>query len=155
MHSFHRRLPPPDSLLVGSRDAPALTDLIGSQVQVHFGAMPGSIEHVRAGRLRALAVSTATRSEALPDIPTLSESVPGYEASIWYGIGAPSGTPTEIIGKLNREINVAMTDTKMKARLADLGGTPIAGSPVDFATLIADETMKWGKVIRAANIKPE
>jgi tripartite-type tricarboxylate transporter receptor subunit TctC len=135
-------------------DAPALTDLIGGQVQVHFGAMPGSIEYVRAGRLRALAVSTATRWGTLPDVPTLSETVPGYEASIWYGFGTPRGTPADIIDKLNQEINAALADAKMKMRLAELGGTPIAGSPADFAKLIADETAKWGKVIREANIKP-
>ena len=117
--------------------------------------MPSSIEYIRAGKLRALAVTTATRSEALPDIPTVGEFVPGYEASAWYGIGAPRNTPAEIIDKLNREINAALADPKMKARLADLGGTPLPMSPADFGKLIADETEKWGKVIRAANIKPE
>ena len=136
-------------------DAPALTDLIGGQVQVMFGSIPPSVEHIRAGKLRALAVTNATRSEALPDIPTVSDFVPGYEASAWYGIGAPKNTPAEIVDKLNKEINAALSDPKIKARLADLGGTVLSGSPADFGKLIADETEKWGKVIRAANIKPE
>jgi tripartite-type tricarboxylate transporter receptor subunit TctC len=136
-------------------DAPALTDLIGGQVQVMFGSIPPSVEHIRAGKLRALAVTNATRSEALPDIPTVSDFVPGYEASAWYGIGAPRNTPAEIVDKLNKEINAALSDPKVKARLADLGGTVLSGSPADFGKLIADETEKWGKVIRAANIKPE
>ena len=117
--------------------------------------MPASIEYIRAGKLRALAVTTATRSEALPDIPTVGEFVPGYEASAWYGVGAPKNTPAEIIDKLNEEINAGLADPKMKARLADLGGTALAGSPADFGKLIAEETEKWGKVIRAANIKPD
>ena len=117
--------------------------------------LPASIEHIRAGKLRALAVTTATRSEALPDIPTVGDFVPGYEASAWFGIGAPKNTPAEIIDKLNKEINAALADPKIKARLADLGGMALAGSPADFGKLIADETEKWGKVIRAANIKPE
>jgi tripartite-type tricarboxylate transporter receptor subunit TctC len=136
-------------------DAPALTDLIGGQVQVMFGSIPPSVEHIRAGKLRALAVTTATRAEALPDIPTVSDFVPGYEASAWYGIGAPGNTPAEIVDKLNKEINAALSDPKIKARLADLGGTVLSGSPADFGKLIADETGKWGKVIRAANIKPD
>jgi tripartite-type tricarboxylate transporter receptor subunit TctC len=136
-------------------DAPALTDLIGGQVQVMFGSIPPSVEHIRAGRLRALAVTNATRSQALPDIPTVSDFVPGYEASAWYGIGAPRNTPAEIVDKLNKEINAALADPKIKARLADLGGTVLGGSPADFGKLIADETEKWGKVIRTANIKPE
>ena len=135
--------------------APALTDLLGGQVQVYFGPMPSSIEYIRAGKLRALAVTTATRSEALPDIPTVGDFVPGYEASAWFGVGAPKNTPAEIVDKLNKEINAGLADPKMKARLADLGGTVLAGSPADFGKLIADETEKWGKVIRAANIKPE
>ena len=121
----------------------------------HVRHHAASIEHIRAGKLRALAVTTATRSEALPDIPTVGEFVPGYEASAWFGIGAPKNTPAEIIDKLNKEINAGLADPKMKARLADLGGTVLAGSPADFGKLIADETEKWGKVIRAANIKPE
>jgi tripartite-type tricarboxylate transporter receptor subunit TctC len=136
-------------------DAPALTDLIGGQVQVMFGSIPPSVEHIKAGKLRALAVTTATRAEALPDIPTVSDFVPGYEASAWYGIGAPKSTPAEIIDTLNKEINAGLSDPKIKARLADLGGTVLSGSPADFGKLIADETEKWGKVIRAANIKPE
>ena len=135
--------------------APALTDLLGGQVQVTFTTMASVIEYIRAGRLRALAVTSATRSDALPGIPTMGEFVPGYEASQWYGIGAPKATPAEIVDKLNKEVNAALDDPKMKARLADLGGTPLPGSPVQFGMLIAEETEKWGKVIRAANIKPE
>jgi tripartite-type tricarboxylate transporter receptor subunit TctC len=135
--------------------APALTDLLGGQVQVTFTSMPPGIEYIRAGRLRALAVTTATRSNALPDIPTVGEFLPGYEGGIWYGLGAPKATPAEIVNKLNKEVNAALDDPKMKARLADLGGTPLPGSPVQFGKLIADETEKWGKVIRAANMKPD
>jgi tripartite-type tricarboxylate transporter receptor subunit TctC len=134
---------------------PALGDLLAGQVQVGFPSMPSSIEYVRAGKLRALAVTSATRSDALPDIPTVGEFLPGYEASASYGIGAPKGTPVEIIDMLNKEINAALGDPKMKARLADLGGTPLLGSAADFGKLIAEETEKWGKVIRAANIRPE
>ena len=133
---------------------PALTDLIAGQVQVIFPTTVSSIGYIRAGRLRALAVTTATRSDALPDIPTVAEFLPGYEASVWYGVGVPKNTPAEIVDKLNKEINAALADPKMKARLADLGGTPLPGSSADFAKLIAEETEKWGKVIRAANIKP-
>jgi tripartite-type tricarboxylate transporter receptor subunit TctC len=136
-------------------EAPALTDLLGGQVQVYFGTLPGSIEYIRAGKLRPLAITSATRSEALTDVPTVSEFVPGYEASFWYGIGAPRNTPAEIIDRLNKEINAGLADPKMKARLADFGGTPLVGSPADFGKLIADDTEKWGKVVRAANIKPE
>jgi tripartite-type tricarboxylate transporter receptor subunit TctC len=135
--------------------APAVTDLLGGQVQVMFATPVTSIEYIRAGKLRALAVTTATRSEALPDIPTVGEFVPGYEASTWFGIGAPKNTPPEVIDKLNREINAALADSKMKARFADLGSEPLAGSPAGFGKLIAAETEKWGKVIRAANIKLE
>jgi tripartite-type tricarboxylate transporter receptor subunit TctC len=135
--------------------APALTDLIGGQVQVMFDVMASSIEHIRAGKLRALAVTTATRSEALPDVPNVGEFLPGFEASAWQGVGVPKNTPTEIVEKLNKEINAGLADPKLRARLADLGGTVIGGSPADFGKLIADETEKWGKVIRAANIKPE
>ena len=120
-----------------------------------FATTASSIEYIRAGKLRALAVTTATRSEALPDIPTVGEFVPGYEASAWYGVGAPKNTPAEIVEKLNKEINAGLADPKIKARLADLGGTALPGSPADFGKLIADETEKWGKVIRAANIKAE
>jgi tripartite-type tricarboxylate transporter receptor subunit TctC len=134
---------------------PALVDLLGGQMQVMFASMSSSIEYVRSGKLRALAVTTATRSPALPDIPTVADFVPGYEASFWDGIGAPKNTPAEIVDKLNKEINAALADPRMKARLADLGTTPVPGSPADFGQLIADETEKWAKVIRAANIKPE
>ena len=135
--------------------APSLTDLIGGQVQVSFATMPAAIEFVRTGKLRALAVTTATRSAALPDVPTVGEFVPGYEVSSWYGISARKGTPAEFIDKINKEINAGLADATMKGRLADLGGTTIAGSPDDFGELVADETEKWAKVIRAANIKPE
>ena len=134
---------------------PALTDLLGGQVQIMFLATVAAIEHIRAGRLRALAVTTATRSDALPEIPTVGEFVPGFEASTWYGVGVPKNTPAEIVDKLNKEINAALADPKMKARLADLGGDVLALSPADFGKLIALDTEKWGKVIRAANIKPE
>ena len=135
--------------------APALTDLIGGQVQVMFLSPAASIEYIRSGRLRALAVTTTTRWEGLPDIPTVGEFVPGYETSIVLGVGVPKATPVEIIDKLNREINAALADPKLKERLAVLGGTPLAGSPADFAKLIAEETEKWGKVIKFAGIKPE
>jgi tripartite-type tricarboxylate transporter receptor subunit TctC len=135
--------------------APAVTDLLGGQVQVMFASPSISIEHVRAGKLRALAVTTATRSEALPDVPTVGDFLSGFEASVWLGIGAPKNTPSEIIDKLNREINAGLADPKIKARFADLGSTVLPGSPADFGELIAEETEKWGKVIRAANIKPE
>jgi len=135
--------------------APAFTDLLGGQVQVMFGSMSGSIEYIRAGKLRALAVTTATRSEALPNLPTVSDFVPGYEASQWYGIGAPKSTPAEVVDRLNKEINAGLADPKIRARIADLGGAVLGGSAADFGKLIAEETEKWGKVIRAANIKPE
>jgi tripartite-type tricarboxylate transporter receptor subunit TctC len=134
---------------------PALTDLIGGQVQLYFAGIPSSIEYIRSGKLLALAVTTTTRSEALPDVPTLNDFLPGYEASFWGGFGAPKNTPAEIVDKLNREINATLVDPNMKARLADLGGTVLPGSPADFGKLIAAETEKWGKVIRAANIKPD
>jgi tripartite-type tricarboxylate transporter receptor subunit TctC len=135
--------------------APMVIDLLSGQVQLAFDNLPASIEQIRAGKLRPLAVTTATRSEALPDVPALGEILPGYEASAWIGIGAPKNTPAEIIDKLNKEINAALADPKIKVRFADLSGTVIAGSPADFGKLIADETEKWAKVIRAANIKPE
>jgi len=135
--------------------APALSDLIGEQVQVIFSTVPAAIEYIKAGRLRALAVTTATRSELLPDIPILGDFVPGYEASQWYGIGVPKNTPAAIVDKLNKEINAALADPKLNARIADLGGSVLAGSPADFGKLVADDTEKWAKVIRAANIKPE
>jgi tripartite-type tricarboxylate transporter receptor subunit TctC len=134
---------------------PTLTDLLAGQVQVSFPTMPASIEHIRAGRLRALAVTTATRSEALPDVPTVGEFLPGYEGSNWYGLGVPKATSAEIVDQLNKEVNAALDDPKMKARLADLGGTSLPGSPVQLGKLIAEESEKWGKVIRAANIKAE
>jgi len=135
--------------------SPALTDLIGGQVQVYFSTMPSCIEYVRAGTLRALAVTTSTRLEVLPDIPPVGDFVPGYEASSWFGGGAPKGTPAEIIDKLNKEINAGLADPKMKARIADLGSEILPGSPADFGKLIADETEKWAKVIKFAGIKPE
>jgi tripartite-type tricarboxylate transporter receptor subunit TctC len=136
-------------------EALTLTDLIGGQVQVSFATLPGSIEFIRAGKLRPLAVTTAKRQEVLPDIPTLSDFLTGFEASGWSGVGAPKATPTEIIDKLNNAINAALSDPKIKARLSGLGGEIFALSPTDFRKLIADETEKWGKVIRAANITPE
>ena len=132
---------------------PALTDLLAGQVQVSFPTMPASIDHIRTGKLRALAVTTATRAEALPDIQTVGEFLPGYEASASYGIGAPKGTPVEIIDMLNKEINAALGDPKMKASLADLGGTPLLGSAADFGKLIAEETEKWANLIKFAGIK--
>jgi tripartite-type tricarboxylate transporter receptor subunit TctC len=134
---------------------PVMTDLLGGQVQVLFGSTSLTIEHIRAGKLRPLAVTSATRWEGLPDIPTVNDFISGYEASAWVGIGAPRNTPAEIIGRLNKEINAALADPKIKARLADLGGTVLPGSPADFGKLIADDTEKWAKVIRSANIKPE
>jgi tripartite-type tricarboxylate transporter receptor subunit TctC len=133
---------------------PALTDLLGGRVQVLFDPIPVSLEYIRAGKLRALGVTTATRSEALLT-PTVSEFVPGYEASGWFGIGAPKDTPPQIIEILNRQVNVALVDTTFKTRIADLGGTPITGSPADFGKLIVDETEKWAKVIKLAGIKLE
>jgi tripartite-type tricarboxylate transporter receptor subunit TctC len=135
--------------------APAVTDLIGGQIQVAFTEMATSLGHVKAGKLRALAVTTAARTEALPDVPTLSEFIPGFEASQWFGLVAPKDTPPAIIEKLNSEINAALADPRIKARFADLGGTVLPGSPDDFGKLIRDETEKWGKVIRAANIRVE
>jgi tripartite-type tricarboxylate transporter receptor subunit TctC len=136
-------------------DPPAIAGLLGGQVQVYFGTLAGSIEQIRAGKLRALAVTTATRSQALPDIPTVGDFLPGYEASAWFGVGAPKATPVEIVDTLNREINTALADPNIKARLADLGGTVLAGSPTDFGKLIADDAEKWAKVIKFANIKPD
>jgi tripartite-type tricarboxylate transporter receptor subunit TctC len=133
---------------------PAITDLLGGQVQVMFPPAASPIAFIRSGKLRALGVTTSTRSEALPDIPTIGDFVPGYEASAWYGVGAPKNTPAEIVEKLNKEINAGLADPKMKARLADLGGTVLLGSPADFGKLIADETEKWAKVIKFAAIKP-
>jgi tripartite-type tricarboxylate transporter receptor subunit TctC len=135
--------------------APALTDLLGGRTQVMFDNLPSSIEYVRSGKLRALAVTTATRSSALPDIPTVGDFVPGFEVSVWQGVGAPRNTQTEIVEKLNKEINAALADPNMTARLADLGGAPLPMTSVEFARLIADETEKWAKVIRAANIRAD
>jgi tripartite-type tricarboxylate transporter receptor subunit TctC len=134
--------------------APAFTDLLGGQVQVMISSVL-AIEHIRAGRLRALAVTTARRSELLSDIPTLGEFLPGYEASSWFGVGAPKGTPAEIVERLNREINAGLADPNVNARLTDLSGTVLPGSPADFGKLVADETEKWAKVIKFANIKPD
>ena len=135
--------------------APALTDLLGGQVQVTFASMASSIEHIRAGKVRALAVTTATRSEMLPDVPTVGEFVPGYEASTWSGLGAPKATPAEIVEKLNKEINAALADPKMKARLAELGATVLPGSPADFGKLLAEETEKSAKVVKFAGVKAD
>ena len=135
--------------------APAVADLVAGQVQVYFDPIPNSIGYIRAGKVRPLAITSATRSEALPDVPTVSEFVPGYEATTWYGVGVPRNTPAKIVDKLNKEVNAALDDPKIKARLADLGGTVLPGSPADFEKFIVEETEKWGKVIRAANIKAD
>jgi tripartite-type tricarboxylate transporter receptor subunit TctC len=134
---------------------PAMVDLMGGQLQVMFNTMSASLQYVRAGKLRAIGVATKTRQAALPDIPTVAEFVPGYEASFWTGIAAPKGTSTEIVDKLNKSVNAALEHPQVKARLAEWGATALAGSPADFAKFVADETEKWGKVIRAANIKAE
>jgi len=134
---------------------PALVDLLGGQVQVMFATMSSSIEYVRGGKLRALAVTTATRSPVLPDIPTVAEFVPGYESSFWTGVGAPKNTPAEIVDKLNKEINAALADSKMKTRLAELGATALPGSPADFGKLLADETEKSAKVVKFAGVKAD
>ena len=134
---------------------PAVNDLLGGQVQVYFASTPASIEYIKAGRLRALSLTTATRSEALADIPTVAEFVPGYEASLWYGIGAPRNTPVEVIDKLNKEINDGLADPKIKARLADLGSDVLALSPADFGKLIAEETEKWSKVVKFSGAKAD
>ena len=145
-----------DLVRVGYRDGgPALVDLMGGQVQVMFEPTLSTIGYIRAGKLRALAVTSATRSAALPDVPTVSEFVPGYEATAWFGIGAPSNTPADIIAKLNGEINAGLVDAKIKERLADLGGEPMPMATADFAKFIVDETEKWGKVVHAAGIKAE
>jgi tripartite-type tricarboxylate transporter receptor subunit TctC len=134
---------------------PAMNDLLGGQLQVIFATTPGTTEYVRIGKLRALAVTTRTRADALPEVPTVADFVPGYESSQWYGVGAPKNTPVEIVEKLNKEINAALADPKMKARFADLGGTVLTGSPADFGKLIADETEKWGKVVKFAGLKAD
>jgi tripartite-type tricarboxylate transporter receptor subunit TctC len=135
--------------------APMLTDLIGGQVQCAFDNLPASVEHIKAGRLRALAVTTASRSEVLPSIPSLRELLPDYAASAFFGIAAPKATPIAVVGKLNEVVNAILADPKMVARLAELGGAPLALSPAAFGKLIVEETDKWGRVIRAANIKAE
>ena len=135
--------------------APALTDLLGGQVQLLFGSMAPSMQYIRTGKLRPLAVTTATRSKELPDIPTVGESVPGYEASSVFGLGAPTKTPFEIVDKLNREINVALVDSNIQRRLVDLGGIALTGSPAEFGKLLADETEKWARVIKLAGIKAQ
>jgi tripartite-type tricarboxylate transporter receptor subunit TctC len=134
---------------------PALTDLLGGQVQVLFATVPGTTDYISSGKLRALAVTTATRAEMLPELPTVGDFVPGYETSQWYGICAPRNTPAEIIDKLNKEINAAIADPGMKARFAAIGGEPLPGSPAEFGKLISDETEKWGRVVRAAGLKPD
>jgi len=144
-----------DFVHVQYKGAPqAITDLLNGQIQVLFEALPPSIQHIKSGRLRALGVTTAARSEALPEVPAIAEFVPGYEASGWNGICAPKNTPVDIIGTLNNAINAGLADPKLKARLADLGAVPLAGASTDFGKLIAEETQKWGKLIRAGNIKP-
>jgi tripartite-type tricarboxylate transporter receptor subunit TctC len=134
---------------------PALTDLLGGEVQVLFATAPGTTDYISTGKLRALAVTSASRAEVLPELPTVADFVPGYETSQWYGICAPKNTPTDIVDKLNKEINAAIADPGMRARLAALGGEPLPGSPAEFGKLIAEETEKWGRVVRAAGIKPE
>jgi tripartite-type tricarboxylate transporter receptor subunit TctC len=135
--------------------APALTDLIAGQVQVTFLPMAGTIEQIRSGKVRALAVTTAVRSDALPDVPILDEFLPGYESSAWFGFGAPKATPADVVEKLNTEINAALADPKIKARLAELGGTPMIGSPADFGRLIRAEIEKWARVVKFAGMTPE
>jgi tripartite-type tricarboxylate transporter receptor subunit TctC len=135
--------------------APALTDLMGGQVQVLFDNMPSSIEYLKVGKLRPLAVTTTSRSDALPGVPTVAETVPGYEASAWFGLGAPKGTPAEIVDKLNAAVNAGLADPKLKARLADLGGTMLVGPPADFGKLIAEETEKWAKVVKFSGARPD
>ena len=134
---------------------PALVDLLAGQVQIMFDTVSGSIGHITAGKLRALAVTTAARSEALPDIPTVGDFVPGYEASTFHGMGAPRGTPTEVVDKLNKEINAGLTDPAIKARIAELGSVPMPMTPVDFAKFIAEETEKWGKVVKFSGAKAD
>jgi tripartite-type tricarboxylate transporter receptor subunit TctC len=135
--------------------APALTDMLAGQVQIMFDNLPTSIEHIRAGNLRPLAITSTTRSELLPNVPTLADFVPGYESSAWYGVGAPKGTPGEIIERLNKEINAMLVDPRMMARIAEMGATRIAGTPADFGKLVAEETEKWGKVVRFSGAKAD
>jgi tripartite-type tricarboxylate transporter receptor subunit TctC len=136
-------------------DVPAITDLLAGQVQVYFGTLPASIEYIKAGNLRALAATSAARLAALPNVPTMGEFLPGYQATIANGLNAPRHTPTEIVEKLNSEINAALADPKLSARLAELGAMPLAGSPADYAKLVADETEKWGKVVNLSGAKPD
>jgi tripartite-type tricarboxylate transporter receptor subunit TctC len=135
--------------------APALADLVGGQVQVMFGDMPSTLEFIRASKLRGLAITTAARSEVLPDLPTVSEFVPNYESSAWYGIGAPKNTPAKIVERINRELSTAVADPKMRERLVVLGGTPLEGTPSDFARLVAVEIKKWAEVVRFSGAKVE
>jgi tripartite-type tricarboxylate transporter receptor subunit TctC len=136
-------------------DIQAITDLLGGQLHVYTGTLPASVEYVRAGNLRALAVTSATRSHALPDIPAMGEFLPGFEATIWNGLNAPRNTPAEIVNKLNREINAGLADPKLNARLAELGATALPGSPADYARLVVDETEKWGKVVKLSGARPD
>ncbi len=136
-------------------DVPAITDVLAGQVQVYFGTLPASIEYIKAGNLRALAATSATRLRTLPEVPTMAEFLPGYEATICNGLNAPRNTPAEIVEKLNREINVALADPKLKARLAELGAVPLSGSPGDYARLVAEETEKWGKVVKLSGAKAD
>jgi tripartite-type tricarboxylate transporter receptor subunit TctC len=136
-------------------EAPAITDLLGGQVDVLFGGLPAAVEHIRAGRLRALAVTTKDRSDALPDVPVIGDFLPGYEASAWYGVGAPRGTPVEIIDRLNKEINLGLAEPKIVARFSELGFTAVAGSPADFGKLIAFETEKWARVVKVSGAKAD
>jgi tripartite-type tricarboxylate transporter receptor subunit TctC len=133
--------------------SPALADLLGGQVQLVFSTVPAAIEYIKAGKLRPLAVTTATRSKALPEVPTLSDFLPGFESSQWYGVGAPNGTPADVVMKLNKEINAGLADPQLKARITELGGEPMSMTPDDFRKHIADETAKWAKVIKFAGIK--
>jgi tripartite-type tricarboxylate transporter receptor subunit TctC len=135
--------------------APALTDLLGGQVQVNFASVPSAVEYIRANKLRALAVTSASRSAALPEIPTVDDLFPGFEASQWYGVAAPKKTPAEIVNRVNREVNAALDDPKMRSRLVDLGGTPLPGSPAEFGRLIAADIEKWGKVVKASGLKAD
>ena len=135
--------------------APALTDLIAGQVHVMFDNIPTSAEHIKAGKLRGLAVTSAARSDVLPDLPTVADVLPGYEASAWYGLGAPKGTPAEFIDKVNTSMNAVLADPKSQARFADLGASLLPGSPAEFGKLVADETEKWGKVVKFAGVKPD
>ena len=135
--------------------APALTDLISGQVQLMFGDMPSSIQHIRSGSIRALAVTTATRSAVMPDLPTVAETVPGYEASAWFGLGVPKGTPAAIVAKLNREVNAGLTDAKLSERIAQIGAAPIVVTPPEFEAFIAVETRKWAAAVKASGAKAE